>query len=62
MFLSQDILFQNWIEHVTFMPCLDSLVGYSTGEFHALQLIVLVVPGAVDYSLTSCMLIHILEI
>ena len=32
----------------TFMPCLHSLLGYSTGEFQALQLIVLVAFGAVD--------------
>ena len=30
------------------MPCWDSLLGYSTGEFQALQLIVPVVFGAVD--------------
>ena len=32
----------------SFMSCLHSLLGYSTGEFHALQLIVLVAFGAVD--------------
>ena len=31
-----------------FMSCLHSLVGYSTGEFQALQLIVLAAFGAVD--------------
>ena len=30
------------------MSCLDSLLGYTAGEFQALQLIVLVVFGAVD--------------
>ena len=30
------------------MPCLDYLLGYSTGELRDLQLIVLVVFGAVD--------------
>ena len=30
------------------MPCLDSLLGYSAGEFQALQMIVLAVFGAVD--------------
>ena len=44
------------------MSCLDSLIGYSTGEFQALQLIVLVVFGAVDWPLASCMLAHFLEI
>ena len=32
----------------SFVPCLDSLLGYSTDEFKALQLDVLVVFGAVD--------------
>ena len=32
----------------SFMSCLHSLLGYSTGEFQALQLIVLVAFGAVD--------------
>ena len=31
----------------SFISCLDSLLGYSTGELQALQLIVLVVFGAV---------------
>ena len=30
------------------MPCLDSLLEYSTGGFQAMQMIVLVVFGAVD--------------
>ena len=32
----------------SFMSCLYSILGYSTGEFQALQLIVLAVFGAVD--------------
>ena len=44
------------------MLCLDSLLGYSTGEFQALQQIVIAVFGAVDYLLASCMLVHFLEI
>ena len=32
----------------SFMSCLHSLLGYSTGDFQALQLIVLVAFGAVD--------------
>ena len=32
----------------SFMSCLHYLQGYSTGEFQALQLIVLAVFGAVD--------------
>ena len=46
----------------SFMSCLHTLLGYSTGEFQALQLIVLVAFGAVDYPLAPCMLVHILEI
>ena len=44
------------------MSCLDSLLGYSAGEFQALQLIVLVVFGALNKPLASCMLVHFLEI
>ena len=32
----------------SFMSCLHSLLGYSTGEFQALQMIALVAFGAVD--------------
>ena len=32
----------------SFMPCLQSLLGYSTGDLQALQLVVLAVFGAVD--------------
>ena len=45
-----------------FMSCLHSLLGYSTGEFQALQLIVLAAFGAVDKPLAPCMLVHFLEI
>ena len=38
-----------------------SLLGYSTGEFDALQLIVLAVFGVMDSALASCMLAHFLE-
>ena len=37
-----------------------SLLEYSTGEFQALQLIVLVVFGAVDEPLVACMQVHLL--
>ena len=39
----------------SFMSCLHSLLGYSTGEFQALQLIVLT-------AFAPCMLVHFLEI
>ena len=51
MFQSLDILFEYWIEHVTldyFMSFLDCLLGYSTGELQALQLIVHALFDAVD--------------
>ena len=44
------------------IPCLHSLLGYSTGDFQALQLVVLVVYGAVDKPLASCMLVHFGEV
>ena len=46
MFLPLDILFEYWIEHVTFGLLLSSLaylLGYSTGKSQVLQLIVLAV-------------------
>ena len=46
----------------SFMSCLHSLLGYSTGEFQALQLIVLAAYGPVDWPLAPCMLVHFLEI
>ena len=51
MFLPLDILFEYWIDHITFglfIPGLDSPLGYSTGVFRALQLIVLARFDAVD--------------
>ena len=58
--------FEYWIEHVTFglfISYSDSLLGYyCTGKFQALQLIALVVFGAVDWTLASCMLVHFVEI
>ena len=44
------------------VSCLDSLLGYSTGELQALQLIVLAAFGAMDEPLASCMLVHFLGI
>ena len=38
----------NMLRSGSLMSCLDSLLGYSTGEFQAMQLIVLEVFGAVD--------------
>ena len=46
----------------SFTSCLHSLLGYSTGEFHALQLNVLAAFGGVYLSRASCMLVHFLEI
>ena len=46
-----DIPFEHWIEHISFGPfmsCLDSLLGLSTGKFHALELIALAVFDAVN--------------
>ena len=48
MFPPLDIPFEYWIEHVTFMSCLEPILAYSTWDFQALQLIVLVVFGAMD--------------
>ena len=46
----------------SFMSCLHSLLGCSTGKFQALQLIVLAVFSAMDEPLASCILVHFLEI
>ena len=65
MFLPLDLVFEYWIEHVTFElldVCLDFLLWYSSGDVWDLELIVLVVYGAVDYQLTICMLVHFWEI
>ena len=43
----------------SFVSYLNSHLGYSAGEFQALQLIVLAVFGAVDWPLASCMLVHL---
>ena len=51
----------NMLPSDTFMSCLHSLLGYSTGEFQDLQLIVLVVFSTVNKPLASCMLVHFLE-
>ena len=45
-----------------FMSHLATQLGYSAGEFQALQLIVLAAYGVVDLPLASCMLVHLLEI
>ena len=45
-----------------FMSHLATELGYSAGEFQALQLIVLAAFGVVDLPLASCMLVHLLEI
>ena len=44
------------------MSNLYSQLGYSIGEFQALQMIVLVVFGAVGWTLASCVVVHILGI
>ena len=44
------------------VSCLDPPLGYSTGEFQALQLIFVVLCGAVDEPLASCILVHFLAI
>ena len=52
MFPALDILCEYWIENITFgllyVMFRLSTIGYSTGEFQALQLIVLVVFDAVN--------------
>ena len=65
MFQPLDILLEYQIEYVTLrlvISCLHSLLGYFTGEFQNLQLIVLAAFGAVDEPLASCMLVHFMEI
>ena len=52
----------NMFPLVSFVPCLHSLLGYSIGEFQALQLIFLAAFGAVDLPLVPCMLVHFLEV
>ena len=51
MFLSLDLLWEYWIQHGAtdpFMSHLATQLGYSAGEFQALQLIVLAAFGVVD--------------
>ena len=49
MILSLDLLWEYRIQHgANFMSHLATQLGYSTGEFQALQLIVLVAFGVVD--------------
>ena len=51
MFLPLDIPFDsrlNMLPLNSLMTCLDSLLGYSTGEFHALQPIAPMVSRTVD--------------
>ena len=45
-----------------FMSHLAIQLGYSAGEFQALQLIVLAAFGVVDCPIAFCMLVHLLEI
>ena len=52
----------NMVPSVPFMSHLATQLGYSAGEFQALQMIVLVALGVVDYLIASCMLVHLLEI
>ena len=60
MFTPLDILFEYWIEHVTFGH-VYAMLGFSIWifyrEFQALQLII----GDVDEPLASCMSIHVLK-
>ena len=57
-----DILLEYWmLPSDSFMSCLHSLLGYSTGGVQALQLIVLAAFGALDLPLASCMLVHFFE-
>ena len=52
----------NMVPSDPFMSHLATQLGYSAGEFQALQLIVLATFGVVDKPLASCMLVHLLEI
>ena len=54
--------FEYWMEPSdSFVSGLDSPLKCSTGEFQALQLIVLVIFGVLDLPLASCMLVHFLN-
>ena len=59
-YLKQNIL--SMLPTDSFMSYLDFLLGYSTEELQILQLIVLVLFGAVDRPHASDMLVHFLEI
>ena len=54
----------DWICHLRtpYMSCLDSLSGYSTGQFQAFQLIVFAACGTIDQPHAPCMLVYFLEI
>ena len=52
----------NMVPWDPFMSHQDTQIGYSTGEFQALQLIVLAAFGVVDQPLASCMFVRFLEI
>ena len=54
-------VFLNMVPSNTLISHLATQLGYSAGEFQALQLIVLAA-FVVDYSLASCALVHLLEI
>ena len=57
----ENIRFNTVLTH-PFMSHLATQLGYSAGQFQALQLIVLAAFGIVDWPLASCMLVHLLEI
>ena len=48
----------NMVQSDPFMTHLGTQLGYYTGEFQALQLIVLAAFGVVNQQLVSCMLVH----
>ena len=52
----------NMLPSDSFMSCLLSLLGFSTGQFQNLQLNVLAAFRAVDQPLAACMLVHFLQI
>ena len=64
-FLSMDLTSEYRIQYGAIGPLYVtssySTSSYSAGEFQALQLIVLVTFGVMDYPLASCMLVHLLE-
>ena len=52
----------NMLHSDSFILCLDKLIRSSTGEFQALELIVVPMFRDMDNQLASCMLLHFLEI